>query len=1040
MINKIIDWSLQNRLLVILLTVLLICWGIYIVKQTAVDAIPDLSDVQVIVKVNFPGRAPTVIEAQITFPLTTTMMAVPGAKVVRGYSFYGDAYIYVLFADDTDLYWARARVLEYLNQALSKLPADAKVELGPDATGVGWVYEYALVDRSGQHDIAQLRSLQDWFLKYELRTVPGVAEVATVGGMVKTYQVIVDPNKLRAYQIPLSTVIDAIKKANQETGGSVLEMGEAEYMVRATGYLKSLKDIEQIPLSVSKTGTPIFLKDLATIQLGPQMRRGIAELNGQGEAVGGIIVMRYGQNPMATIAAVKTRLAELQQGLPQGVEVVPVYDRSLVIHRAITNLSHKLVEESLVVALVCLLFLMHLRSALVAIIALPIGILCAFIFMHYQGLNANIMSLGGIAIAIGAMIDAAIVMIENAHKKLEAWHVAHPQLLISTTEHFKLIAQAAKEVGPALFFCLLIITLSFAPVFTLQAQEGKLFAPLAFTKTYAMAAAAMLSITLIPVLMHLFIRGNIPSEQQNPINRRLIQWYLPLIEWVLRYPKKIILLVLIFIVISFYPLTQLGSEFMPPLQEGDLLYMPTAMPGLSVGKAAQLLQQTDKLIATVPEVKTVFGKAGRAETATDPAPIEMFETTIQLKPKNEWRRGMTLEKITNELDKTVQIPGLVNVWVQPIRNRIDMLATGMKSPVGIKIGGSDLTTIEKIGQQLESLLKNISGVTSVYAERLNGGHYINININRETAARFGLNIADIQAVIASSVGGENISETIEGTERYPINVRFPQSARDSLQKLRDLVLISPTGAIIPLSRVADLTIADGPPMIRSENARLSGWVYVDIRDRDLGSVVREAKKLVQTKLILPAGYSLTWSGQYEFMERASARMKIVIPFTLGIIFILLYFIFCDIAEVILIMATLPCALIGGLWYVYILGFNLSVATAVGFIALAGVATEFGVVMLVYVKQAIANLAVQNPLNEVQLKKAIIEGAVMRVRPKAMTMAVIIAGLIPIMLSHGTGSEVMQRIAAPMIGGMITAPLLSLFVIPAIYFLWLKSKK
>lgn len=1036
MIAKIIDWSLHNRLLVLLATLLLIAWGIVTVKQTPVDAIPDLSDVQVIVKVNFPGQSPSIIENQITFPLVTTMMAVPSAKVVRGYSFYGDAYIYILFEDGTDLYWARSRVLEYLNQAMSKLPPNAKVELGPDATGVGWIYEYALIDKTGQHDISQLRSLQDWFLKYELRTVPNVAEVATIGGMVKTYQVMVDPNKLRAYQIPLSKVIDAIKNANQEAGGSVLEMGEAEYMIRATGYLQSINDISRIPLTVSKTGTPILLKDIATIQIGPQMRRGISELNGQGEAVGGIIVMRYGKNALETIEGVKTKLKELQQGLPKGIEIVPVYDRSQVIERAVNNLSHKLIEESIVVALVCLLFLFHLRSAFVAIIALPIGILGAFILMHYQGLNANIMSLGGIAIAIGAMVDAAIVMIENAHKKLEAWHHHNPNQTLSTSEHLKLIAQATQEVGPALFFCLLIITLSFVPVFTLQAQEGRLFAPLAFTKTYAMAAAAGLSITLIPVLMCLFIRGKIPSEEHNPINRWLIKCYLPIIHHVLKYPKRILALTLVLLMLSFYPLKHLGSEFMPPLQEGDLLYMPTAMPGLSVGKAAQLLQQTDKLIKTIPEVKTVFGKAGRAESATDPAPIEMFETTIQLKSGSEWRKGMTLEKIIVELDKTVQIPGLVNVWVQPIRNRIDMLSTGIKSPVGIKIGGSDLATIEKIGEKIENLLKNVPGTSSVYAERLNGGRYITIKINRENAARFGLNIVDIQTIIASAVGGENISEAIEGTERYPINVRFPQEVRDSLQKLRDLPIITPTGAIISLSRVADISVVDGPPMIRNENARLSGWVYIDIRNRDLGSYVLDAKKLVQESIKLPAGYSLTWSGQYEFMERAAERMKIVIPFTLGIIFILLYLIFRNVSEPFLIMATLPFALIGGLWYVYYLGFNLSVAVAVGFIALAGVATEFGVVMLIYLNHAIAEFTAQNKLHSREdLKKAIIEGAVLRVRPKAMTMAVIIAGLLPIMWSHGTGSEVMQRIAAPMIGGMITAPVLSLFVVPVVYYLW-----
>lgn len=1038
MIAGIIRWSLQQRFWVLLATALLTVGSLYVLKQTPVDAIPDLSDVQVIIKTSYPGRSPRVIEDQITYPLTTTMMSVPGAKVVRGYSFFGDAYVYVLFEDGTDLYWARSRVLEYLNQALSKLPAGAKVELGPDATGVGWVYEYALVDKTHHYDLAQLRSLQDWFLKYELRTVPGVSEVATLGGMVKTYQIMVDPNRLRAFQIPVSTVIEAIKNANQETGGAAVELAEAEYMVRATGYLKSIADIEQVPVGLGKNGVPITVKDIASVRLGPQMRRGIAELDGQGEVVGGIIVMRSGKNALETIQAVKSKLASLKPSLPKGVDIIPTYDRAGVIERAIANLKEKLLEESVVVALVCLLFLFHLRSAFVAIVSLPLGVGAAFICMHLQGINANIMSLGGIAIAIGAMVDAAIVMIENAHKHLEAWHSKHPQQALSASERLTLMTTAASEVGPALFFSLLIITLSFIPIFSLQAQEGRLFSPLAFTKTYAMAAAAGLAITLIPVLMYYCIRGHIRTEQENPINRVLIKGYSPWLMKALDYPKTILSIAAGCLLLTLIPITQLGSEFMPPLAEGDLLYMPTALPGLSAGKAAQLLQQTDKLIKTVPEVKQVFGKVGRAETATDPAPLEMFETTVQLKSESEWRKGMTLPKIIEALDKTVKIPGLMNVWVQPIRNRIDMLSTGIKSPLGIKIAGPDLKTIETLGHQIENTLKTLPGTASVFAERLMGGRYIDITINRQQASRFGLNIADIQMVIASAIGGETITETVEGLERYPILLRFPRTDRDSLQKLRDLPLITASGATITLASVADVKVTDGPPMIRSENARPSGWVYVDIRGRDLGSYVAEAKQRVQAAIQLPPGYSLSWSGQYEYLERAAQKIMTVIPITLLIIVFLLFLIFRNVQETLLIMLTLPFALIGGFWLTYLLGFNISVAVAVGFIALAGVATEFGVVMLIYLDQAVKQREACGKLqNDGDLKQAILEGAVLRVRPKAMTVAVIIAGLIPIMFGTGTGSEVMQRIAAPMVGGMITAPLLSLFVVPVVYLLWKK---
>lgn len=1038
MIARIIDWSLNNRFLIILLTTFLVGFGIYAIKDIPIDAIPDLSDVQVIIKTTYPGKSPQIIEDQITYPLTTTLMSVPGAKVVRGYSFFGDSYVYVLFEDGTDLYWARSRVLEYLNQALSKLPTGAKVELGPDATGVGWVYEYALVDRTGQHDISQLRSLQDWFLQYELRKLPGVAEVATLGGMVKQYQVILDPTQMRALQIPVATVKESIKNANQETGGSTIELGEAEYMIRTSGYLSSIQDIENIPVGLGKEGVPILLKDIARVQLGPETRRGIAELNGEGEVVGGIIIMRSGKNALTTIEKAKSRLSELKSSLPKGVEIVPTYDRSEVILKAIANLKYKLIEESIVVAIVCFIFLLHLRSSLVAIITLPIGILASFIMMQKQGINANIMSLGGIAIAIGAMVDAAIVMIENAHKHIEAYRQKFPDEILSLKKQQEIISVAAKEVGPALFFSLLIITISFLPIFTLEAQEGRLFAPLAFTKTYAMAASAALSITLIPVLMVYLIRGHIRSEHENPINKGLLNIYLPLIKKALQYPKSILLIAGLLLLLTVYPMLQLGSEFMPPLVEGDLLYMPTALPSLSSGKAAQLLQQTDKLIASVPEVKTIFGKAGRANTATDPAPLEMFETTIQLKPSNEWRKGMTFDRLISELDKIVQVPGLVNVWVQPIRNRIDMLSTGIKSPLGIKISGPQLAVIETIGKEIESLLKNVHGTASIVADRLTGGRYIDVDINRVDAARYGLNISDIQEIIALAVGGENISETIEGLERYPINLRFPRNIRDSLQKLKDLPIVTAQGATIPLSSIANVHVVDGPPMLKSENSRLSGWVYIDIRDRDLGSYVKEAKRLVGEKIKLPAGYSLSWSGQYEYLERAEQRLMLVIPFTLLIILLLLYLAFRNLFEAMLIMVTLPFALIGGFWLVYLFNFNLSVAVVVGFIALLGVAAEFGVVMLVYLDHAVARHQEAGKLNGVEdLKQSIIEGAALRLRPKTMTATVIIVGLLPIMFGAAAGSEIMQRIAAPMIGGMITAPLLSLFIIPVIYLLWKK---
>lgn len=1039
MIAKLIRWSIANRFLVLLAALMLLAWSVVSLIRTPLDALPDLSDVQVIIKTSWPGQAPQLVEDQVTYPLTSTMLSVPGARVVRGLSFFGDSYVYVLFEEGTDLYWARSRVLEYLNQAQSRLPATASSSIGPDATGVGWIYQYALVDKSGTHDISQLRALQDWFLKFELKTVPNVAEVATVGGMVRQYQVVVDPDKLAAYRIPLSQVIEAINNGNQESGGSVLEMGEAEYMVRATGYLQSLEDFRSIPLFTTEAGISVTLEDVAHIQIGPEIRRAIGELDGVGEAVGGVIVMRSGKNALTTIEAVKDKLETLKKSLPKGVEIVPVYDRSGLIERAVHNLSEKLIEEFIVVALVCLVFLFHLRSALVAIVSLPLGILVAFSVMHWQGINANIMSLGGIAIAVGAMVDAAVVMIENAHKHLERWSEAHPGEQLERESRWKIIGDSAIEVGPALFFSLLIITLSFVPIFTLEAQEGRMFSPLAFTKTYAMAAAAGLSVTLVPVLMGYFIRGKIPAEQANPLNRFFISAYRPLLEGVLRFPKMTLATAVILFLSSLWPLQQLGSEFMPPLDEGDLLYMPSALPSLSAGKVAELLQQTNRLIKSVPEVKSVYGKAGRAETATDPAPLVMFETTIQFKPREDWREGMTREKLIAELDRTVNVPGLTNIWVPPIRNRLDMLSTGIKSPVGVKVLGEDLNIIDGIAGEIEKVLKDIPGVTSVFAERLTGGRYVDVDIKRNAAARYGLNIDDVQLIIRSAVGGMNIGETVEGLQRFPINVRYPREIRDSLAGLRTLPIVTIRDQQLLLSDVAEIRISDGPPMVRSENARLAGFVYIDIRDRDLGSAVAEMQKMVARHIELPTGYSITWSGQFEFLERATAKLKLVVPFTLLIIFVLFYLTFKHFNEALLLMVTLPFSLIGGIWLLYLLGHNLSVASAVGFIALAGVAAEFGVIMLLYLKQAWQKKLEQGNITEADLFDAIREGAVLRVRPKAMTVAVILGGLLPIMFGSGTGSEVMQRIAAPMVGGMITAPLLSMLVIPAIYLLLNKSQ-
>jgi Cu(I)/Ag(I) efflux system membrane protein CusA/SilA len=1092
MLKQWIQWSLHNRFMVLLATLLLTGWGLLALKQMPLDAIPDLSDVQVIIRSNFPGQSPRVVEEQVTYPITTTMLSVPGAQAVRGYSFFGDSYVYVIFKDGTDLYWARSRVLEYLNQAAADLPAEVRPRLGPDATGVGWVYSYALVDRSGRHDLAQLRSLQDWFLKFELQALPGVAEVASVGGMVRQYQVVAHPEKLRAFGIPLSRLIQRIENANREVGGSVLELAEAEYMIRTRGYLTSLQDLESIPIDVTTEGTPVLLRDLAEVRIGPEMRRAVADLDGMGEVTGGIIVMRYGENALSTIASVKRKLEELKQGLPAGVELIETYDRSALIERAVANLGEKLIEEFIVVALVCFLFLFHLRSAFVAIVTLPIGILVSFIIMHQQGINANIMSLGGIAIAIGAMVDAAIVMIENAHKHLERYRQTHGQAPRGQ-QHWDLIAHAAGEVGPALFFSLLIITMSFLPVFTLEAQEGRLFSPLAYTKTYAMAAAAGLSITLVPVLMGYFIRGQIPHEHSNPLNRFLIWLYRPALRGVMALPRLTIAVALLMILSLTIPLAGigglleplkwplqayqwidakpadmalrqvedwqrrigeswrqsfrdlpwlarfergLGSEFMPELYEGDLMYMPTTLPGLSIGKARELLQQTDRLIATLPEVERVFGKIGRADTATDPAPLTMIETLIRLKPRAEWRAGMDLPRLIQELDRTVKFPGITNAWVMPIKTRIDMLATGIKTPVGIKVAGPDLAQIERIGQAIEQAVMRIPGTRSAYSERVTGGRYIEIIPNRLLAARVGLNVDDINRIISAAVGGINITQTVEGLERYPVNLRFPRERRDDLEKLRELPLVTQSGAHIPLGQIADIKIVDGPPMLKSENARINGWTFVDIDGVDLGHYIRQAQRSVRERVHLPAGYSITWSGQYEYMLRAQEKLMQVVPLTLIIIFALLYLTFGRAAEAMLVMLSLPFALVGGFWLIYLLDYNLSVAVAVGFIALAGVAAEFGVIMLVYLDNALKEQQQQNRLQHLEdLKQAILIGAVLRVRPKAMTVAVIFAGLVPIMIGAGTGSEVMQRIAAPMVGGMITAPLLSLFVIPAIYLLW-----
>ncbi|MDC9501244.1 efflux RND transporter permease subunit [Pseudoalteromonas sp. Angola-18] len=1030
MIESIIRWSIGNRFFVLLITLIIAFGGLYSLQKTPVDALPDLSDVQVIIKTSYPGQAPQVVQDQVTFPLTTAMLSVPGAQTVRGYSFFGDSYVYIIFDDDTDLYWARSRVLEYLSQVASSLPDSAKPQLGPDATGVGWVYIYALTDKSGNHDLSQLRSIQDWFLKYELQTVPGVSEVAAVGGMVKQYQVQVDPDKLRAYDIPLSLIQIALQKGNKETGASVVEMAEAEYMVTATGYIQSVSDIEKIPLGINEQGTPLRIGDVATVNLGPQMRRGIAELNGEGEVVGGVVVMRFGENAQQTINGVKEKLESLKSSLPEGVEVVPVYDRTKIIDRAVDNLWSKLLEELAVVAIVCVAFLFHLRSSIVAVITLPLGILVSFIIMYMQGINANIMSLGGIAIAIGAMTDGAIVMIENMHKHME-------KTPLTDENRWQIVAKAASEVGPALFFSLLIITVSFLPVFILEAQEGRMFSPLAYTKTYAMAASAGLAITLVPVLMGYFIRGKVVSEKKNPLNRLLIAIYMPVLKQVMKFPKSTIVAAVLVTIVGFWPVDKIGSEFIPPLDEGDLMYMPTTYPGISIGKARELLQQTDKLIRTVPEVETVFGKVGRAETATDAAPLTMIETFIQLKPQEQWREGVTTESLKAEFDKLVKFPGLTNAWVMPIKTRIDMLATGIKTPVGIKVAGPELDVIQEIGQQIEQILPEVTGTASVYSERVAGGRYIKVDISRDKASRFGLNIEDVQQVVSTAIGGMNVTQTVEGQERYPVNLRYPQDYRDSPEQLSRLPVVTPSGQRIALGDVADIRVENGPPGIKSENARLNGWTFIDIDGVDVGTYVESAKIHLANNLKLPAGYSITWAGQYEYMERAKEKLTYVLPLTLAIIVILLYLNFRAFSEVAIIIVTLPMAMIGGLWLMYLEGFNFSVAVGVGFIALAGVAVEIGVIMLVYLNQALAELKEKaeeraEPISDDAYQDALLHGAGLRVRPVMMTVATIIIGLMPILYGTGTGSEIMSRIAAPMVGGMTSAVLLTLIVLPVIY--------
>jgi Cu(I)/Ag(I) efflux system membrane protein CusA/SilA len=1031
MLRWVIRASVANPLLTALFAVVIVIWGTYAMVRMPLDAIPDLSDVQVIVYTKVPGQAPQVVEEQVTYPLTTAMLSVPFAKVVRGYSFFGFSFVYVIFEDGTDLYWARSRVLEYLNFVSGRLPDGVTPSLGPDATGVGWVYEYALVDRTGQHDLSELRSIQDWFLRFELQTVPGVAEVASLGGFVRQYQVEVDPIRLTSYGVSIPQIRHAIQRSNSDVGGRLVEMAETEFMVRGRGYIQGLEDLEQIAIGSDGSGTPILLRDVASIHLGPELRRGLADLDGEGEVVAGVVIMRFGENALEVIRNVKARLELLKDGLPEGVEIVPVYDRSSLIERAVSNLREKLIEESLVVAVVCAVFLFHLRSALVVILTLPLAVLISFIVMYYQGINANIMSLGGIAIAIGALVDAAIVMVENAHKHLERDGGKKPRA--------RVVVEAAVEVGPGLFFSLMIITVSFVPVFSLEAQEGRLFSPLAFTKTYAMAGAALLSVTVVPLLMLWLIRGRILPEERNPVNRFLLWIYSPVIHFVLRHKVAVVIGALTILTVTALPYRQLGSEFMPPLDEGDLLYMPTTLPGISITKAREILQQTDRMIRTVPEVKQVFGKVGRAETATDPAPLSMIETTIELRPREEWRPGMTVQKLIAELDRAVRLPGVTNAWTMPIKTRIDMLSTGIKTPVGIKISGSDLEVLQTLAEEAEAILRDVPGTLSVYAERVVGGNYLDFDIDRREIARYGLTIGAVQDVIQSAIGGMNVTSTIEGLERYPVNVRYPRELRDNLANLRRVLVPTPGGAQIPLEQLAHIEIHKGPPSIKSENARPNAWIYVDLEGVDVGTYVDRARRVLSQRLELPTGYSVVWSGQYEYMERAAARLAVVVPVALGLIFLLLYLNFRNLSDSLIVMMSLPFALVGGVWLLWLLDYDLSVAVGVGFLALAGVAAETGVVMLIFLEEAVSRFGGEGRMRSKQdLEEAIYEGTVLRVRPILMTVVSTMVGLLPIMWGTGTGSETMRRMAAPMVGGMVSATLLTLIVIPVV-FAWVRGR-
>jgi Cu(I)/Ag(I) efflux system membrane protein CusA/SilA len=1041
MISRLIRACLANRFLVLLGAAVLSLWGLWAVANTPVDALPDLSDTQVIIRTSYPGKAPQLVENQITYPLTTAMLSVPGAKTVRGFSTFGDSYVYIIFEDGTDLYWARARVLEYLNQVQGRFPSEVVPSLGPDATGIGWIFEYALVDRSGRHDLAELRSLQDWLLKFELSSVPDVAEVASVGGAVRQYQIVLDPVKMAQFRIPLNAVMEALDVSNQEGGGSVIEQAGSEYMVRASGYLQSLEDFRKIVLRASERGTPVYLEDVAQIRLGPEMRRGLVDLDGEGEVAGGIVLMRSGKNAREVIGNVQAKLDSLRRSLPEGVEIVVTYDRSRLIELAVDNLSITLLEEFLVVAVVCALFLLHLRSALVAIISLPLALFASFIIMYYQGVTANIMSLGGIAIAVGAMVDASVVTVENTHRKLERWARDHPGARLDPERRGELVAGAALEVGPALFASLLIITLSFVPVFSLQGQEGRMFRPLALTKLYAMGAAALLSVMIIPVLTGLWVRGKIPAEERSWLNRLLIRAYTPLIRTVLRFPKTTLALALALALSSLWPLSRLGGEFLPRMDEGDLLYMPSALPGVSAAEIGRILQITDKLIMTVPEVEQVFGKAGRAETATDTAPMEMMETTIRLKPREQWRAGMTIAGIIEELDAAVRLPGLANLWVPPIRSRIDMVSTGVKSPIGVRISGADMKAVDRAAAAIQAVAREVPGVASALAESLTGGRYVDVDIRRAQAARYGMNVGDVQKFISSGIGGERIGETVEGVARYPINLRYPQAYRDSLASLRSMPVLTPSGQQITLEDLADIRMVAGPTMLKSENGRLASWLYIDARDRGLLEVVRDLDAAIREKVRLAPGVSYSFTGQYEMMERANARLRLMVPATLLIIFLLLYAEFKSAREALLILCCLPFALIGGVWFMYLQGYALSVASGVGFIALAGLAAEFGVVMLVYLKHAVAErprLAAPETATGEEVDEAIHDGAVLRVRPKAMTVVTTVAGLLPIFWRDGAGSEIMTRIAAPMFGGMVSAALLSMFIIPAAYKILLIS--